>query len=535
MLIEAKSQTDTIATLGRSCTLMANYRKLFCTVIAIGLFIGVIQTSLQASAEWARAPNQLAHHSDANIVDFTQNLLLSTDDSMYNHHVEVTMVISDNGTLFAGWKNSETHNGGGARVSFVKSSDGGETWSYPFQMPMFWHSVTSRQSDPWMAWYDGVLYYAYLEFTDTLSQITVANSHDYGTSWHTVQSTFGGGFADKETIAVGNDGVVYVAYDDIVDNNSTIRLTRSLDEGDSFEAVSVIAESDPGNVAPYLAVNSANDVYVVWTYINETLGNLYLDASLDQGLTFGEEAFINQDGDYAAWTTAEGLPAKITLPVMHFEQRPEQNDRMYLLWADRFDGAHDTFDVYLRYSDDYGETWNPRILINPETNGDQWNPEMAIDSTGRLHIGYYDEQDDFYRLYYRSLIFTGPSDSIPEFGPVIPVATQNTSSSFTRPGEYFGIQVDADDIPHVTWADGRNGEMDIYYARGLRTQQTEPTGATDTSSQTTTTGTITELPNGFWSAVAPFVITTIQVGAVALFVLAIYVLMRRKPWLLEDH
>jgi hypothetical protein len=516
---------------------MTDTRKLLCTLIAIGLLIGITQTLVQVSKDMVRVPVRVAHHSDTTIVDFTQNLLLSTDDISYDHHVEVTMVISDNGTLFSGWKNSETHNGGGARVSFVKSGDGGETWSSPYHMPMFWHGVSSRQSDPWMAWHDGVLYYAYLEFTDTnLSQITVANSRDYGTSWDTVQSTFGNGFADKETIAVGNDGIVYVAYDDIVGDNSTIRLTRSLDEGDSYEAVSVIAESDPGNVAPYLAVNSANDVYVVWTYINETLGNLYLDASFDQGLTFGEEEFINQDGDYAAWTTAGSKPAKITLPVIHFEQRPAQNDRMYLLWADVFDGAHDTFDVYLRYSDDYGETWSPRTLINPETDGDQWNPEMAIDSTGRLHIGYYDEQDGFYRLFYRSLVFTGPESSIPELGPVIPIAEQNTSSIFTRPGEYFSIQVDQDDVPHVVWADGRSGEMDIYYARGTQILHTEPSSTTtDTTSTTSTTDGNGEPSDGFWSVVGPLAITTIQIGSVVLLALVVYVLARRKPWLLEDQ
>lgn len=515
---------------------MPHTRKLLYTLTVIGLLIGFAQTTVLDSANITHDPTRAAHLSDGTIVDFTENLRLSTDDSSYNHHVEATMVISDNGTLFAGWKNSETHNGGGARVSFVKSVDGGETWSYPYQMPMFWQDFTSRQSDPWMAWHDGTLYYAYLEFTDTESQITVAISHDYGTSWDTVKSTFGNGFADKETIAVSNDGVVYVAYDDIVGDNSTIRLTRSLDNGESFEAASVIAESDPGNVAPYLAVNSTNDVYVVWTYLNETAGNLYLDASYDQGLTFGEEQFINQDGNHAAWTTSGGLPAKITLPVIHFEQRPGQNDRMYLLWADLFGGAHDNFDVYLRYSDDNGETWSPRILINPETEGDQWNPEMAIDSTGRLHIGYYDERDGFYRPYYRSLIFTGTDRSIPELGSLIPIAKRNTSSIFTRPGEYFSIQVDDDDVPHIVWADGRNDEMDIYYAKGTHTQQTE-------TSSTTTHTTITMTPTegsgeptgGFWSDIGPIAITTLQIGAVALLVVVLYVAMRRKPWLLEDH
>lgn len=515
---------------------MMDARRILYVLLVIGLFLGVDSTSIHCPSNGAKSRVYMAQSSDTTIVGFTKNLLLSTSDIAYEHHVEVTMVITENDTLFAGWKNSETHNGGGARVSFVKSSDGGETWSFPYHMPMFWEGIPSRQSDPWMAWHDGTLYYAYLEFTSTdLSQITVAISNDYGASWETIQSTFGEGFADKETIAVGNDGVVYVAYDDIVGDNSTIRLTRSLDNGESFEAVSVIAEPDPNNVAPYLAVNSENDVYVVWTYINETYGDLYLDTSYDQGLTFGEEEFINRDGGYATWTSAGGLPAKITLPVIHFEQRAEMNDRMYLLWADRYEGDHDSFDVYLRYSDDYGETWSPRVLINPETQGDQWNPEMAIDSTGMLHIGYYDEQDEFYRPYYRSLVFTGPDRSVPELGPVIPIAEQNTSSVFTRPGEYFSIRVDSDDVPHVVWADGRSNEMDIYYARGTQTPQTEPsTSTTDTASTASTTDTNTEPDDDFWSSVGPIVVITVQVAAIALLIVVAYIIIRRKPWSLMD-
>jgi len=46
---------------------------------------------------------------------------------------------------------------------------------------------------------------------------------------------------------------------------------------------------------------------------------------------------------------------------------------------------------------------------------------------------------------------------------------KGTLSIFARPGEYMSIQLDQYDIPHVVWSDGRNNEMDIYYAYGLTT------------------------------------------------------------------
>jgi len=398
---------------------------------------------------------------------FSSNVLLSTNDASYPHHVEVSMAISDNDTLFVGWKESNTHNGAGIRVSVTKSVNGGRTWTRPYSMPMF-TSWTTGQSDPWLVWHDGIIYYAYLEYGITgssLSQITVARSDNYGASWTPVTASHGEFFADKEMMVISDNGTIYIIYDDTDDatliGNTTIRLTRSINEGASFQEICKITEQTPWKGLPYMALSSENDPYVTWLYLEPVdldWGNIELARSLDGGFTFQESQFINQDGNYST-----SLPGKITLPVVRFDQ----NDRLYVLWADGFDGGLNSFDVYLRYSDDYGETWSDRIRVNPTVEGNQWNPEMAIGADGRLHIVYYDEQEGHYRPYYRTLTFTGDEHDEPVFGTPIPVAHSLTSSSFTRPGEYMGIQLDSKGIPHIAWTDGRNGEMDVYYAHGI--------------------------------------------------------------------
>ncbi|MBE0525846.1 MAG: hypothetical protein IH631_02820 [Candidatus Thorarchaeota archaeon] len=208
-------------------------------------------------------------------------------------------------------------------------------------------------------------------------------------------------------------------------------------------------------------MSSENDLYVAWLYIEPASlnwGNIELSKSFDGGVTFQESQFINSDGNYST-----AAPGKITLPVIRFDQ----HDRLYVLWADGFDEGQNSFDVYLRYSDDYGDTWSERLRVNPTVQGDQWNPEMIIGTDGRLHIIYYDEQDGSYRPYYRTLTFTGDEYDSPVFGTPIPITDSLTSSSFTRPGEYMGIQLDSDGVPHIAWSDGRNDEMDIYYAHGI--------------------------------------------------------------------
>jgi hypothetical protein len=415
----------------------------------------------------------LSQETDSIILGFSSNKLLSTNDNNYAHHVEVSMAISDDGMIFVGWKNSETHNGGGARVSLVRSLDGGTTWTQPYDMPMYGGYFT-RQSDPWLYWYNGTVYYAYLEFEPAyfddpsgnhLTQITIAKSINNGVSWTPVKASNGSYFADKETFVVGENNTVYLVYDDaeVVDNgNVTIRVTRSIDGGDSYQEVSVIGK-DVYFVAPYITLNSSGDPFVAWSWIPETGGNLFISKSLDNGFTFETPQIINDDGNYSAFELSGGRVSKTTLPVIKFDNE----DRLYVLWADKYDQVTDTWDVYLRFSDNYGITWSERIQVNPNTVGNQWHPEMVIDPNGILHIIYYSENGGNYKPYYRTINFTGVERTSPVLTDEIVIADADTSSIFTRPGEYMSIQLDQDHIPHVVWSDGRNDEMDIYYAHGL--------------------------------------------------------------------
>ena len=397
----------------------------------------------------------------------SKNTLLSTDDSNWNHHVEPMIAISDNGTLFVGWKNADTHYGPGKNVGIVKSINNGVSWTTPLDMPTY-NGLNTEQSDPWLVWHNQSIYYAYIEWQPeniaNLSQVTVAKSDGDITEWAITSASNGSYFADKETMTIDDNGIIYIVYDDadVPDGNVTIRLTRSIDAGESFQEISVIGEPSDGHLAPYITLDNESNIYIVstWLDIINGGGNLYFTRSLDGGFTFENQSFVNNDGNYSFF----GL-GKATIPVVRFDQ----DERLYVLWADTYENITHSIDVYLRYSDDYGANWSKRFQVNPTTAGDQWMPDMDIDSDGNLHVVYYNAPSHGnFKPYYCLINFTGINRNNPLFNTPLAIANKETSGSFVRPGDYLTIRLDQNNTPHIVWTDGRNNEMDIYYHQGIQ-------------------------------------------------------------------
>ena len=418
---------------------------------------------------------------------FSSNILLSISNSPYPHHVEPTFAISDNGTLFAGWKDAKGPSSSGVRVSYSKSINSGTTWSSPQDMPLFNSSIQTGQSDPWMIWFNNTLFYFYIEFdlaqpytSLNLSQVTLAKSTDYGATWQLNRASHNPNFADKETAVISNDGTIYVAYGDVPSSGSNrMRLSYSKDGGKTFNdslLIDDLSSDTIDQIAPYIDVDNSGKLFVAWLKLTTQTYTGYLVFDSLNMSNFGTDTRIT-DGNNAKMTqTVSGSGSKWTLPVLRIDNK----DRIYVMWSDTAESAG-SWDVYLKYSDDYGKTWSEKMRINPSTIGNQWMADMDIDINNNLHVVYYNEQGSSYRPYYQLITNSNNKLTISEAKVV---ASGDTSSTFSRPGDYLTVRVDENLRTHVVWSDGRNNDMDIFYAHCDCVQNIDFTNSSTTTSNT---------------------------------------------------
>ena len=70
--------------------------------------------------------------------------------------------------------------------------------------------------------------------------------------------------------------------------------------------------------------------------------------------------------------------------------------RVYLVLTDEFPDESNNTDLYVRFSDNNGQTWSPRVKVNDDqTVNAQFNPRMSLDqTTGNVAVSFYDSRND---------------------------------------------------------------------------------------------------------------------------------------------
>lgn len=320
-------------------------------------------------------------------------------------------------------------------------------------------------------------------------QIEVWRTHDEGEMWE--GPTIAGPEQEDSRRNCGNfgtvqqssqpalapDGTVYVVWntgptfnpDGSVDVNGTIQVARSLDSAHTWEAPVEVSDVNAMWFNPPVAYNRPRI-------------NTHPRIDVAQSGPHEGRVFVTY---YSALEPVQAAP--------QVECPPEVPPGSVCFGQNLVSSQ-----VFVRYSDDRGETWSdatPVAPAPPPTRVKRWWPDVTVGENGVVHVVYLQSRE---RQKTRdpndvecnislgapnrrvgpnsSLVntfWTYSQDGGDSFSMPLKVSSKTsnwcTVVSSIRPnmGDYIDADATAGNEVYMTWADGRNGVPDTFFARAI--------------------------------------------------------------------
>lgn len=246
-------------------------------------------------------------------------------------------------------------------------------------------------------------------------------------------------------VAVDHKNRVHVVWQDCETQTFwQIYYNRSTDGGVTWQGQGYPSAGGSDN-SPAVAVDSLDHVHVVWVRD----GSIWYNRSTDAGVSWDGEEVLYPGSEYRSLSIAT-----------------DPQGRVHLVWQV---GTDKTQAFYARSTDE-GETWqqDPFVLVTGAAR--PWNPSVAADAWGGVHVTWYDARwggwmsgqgrraEDYFgnwEIYFRRSLDGGESWTEDEQR----LTTDDAASILPC------VMADGYQGVHVTWSDSRDGNYEIYHKR----------------------------------------------------------------------
>jgi hypothetical protein len=332
---------------------------------------------------------------------------------------------------------------------FARSVDGGAHFSAPITLP-----DSSQSDDPAVAVApDGTVYVSYLRYFHNQAYPVVATSFDHGATFSQVSSLIPhvkGNWGDRDFIAAGSDGTVYVTWDygpSIADVQIVCSPTGSCAYG-AVDATAVVQKSTDhgkswGPITPMQPGFPAGGGYLASIVVQPSgvVDALILQHPLDPttfAVSPGHEYFTSSTDGGTTWSPAVEVGANAgsisdTEWWIDGNLSTDAAGNLYATW----DTQTSSGDIgWLSYSTDGGGRWSDPIRVTTDHDNAVHIVESAGAGAGIADIAWLaDNSPQGYAAYLRPF-----SIAAGWLGPVTQVSGQYGDPTIW-PGDTFGISV----------------------------------------------------------------------------------------------
>jgi hypothetical protein len=224
----------------------------------------------------------------------------------------------------------------------------------------------------------------------------------------------------------------------------------------SWSTTEVVSSGIPGNSQyPNLAIDSMDNVHVVWYDYTD-----YLGSGTDPDIFY---KFWNTTS--LSWSITEVVSTESTLDAFSPILAIDGQDNVHVVWWDstNYLSSGTDYDVFYQFRNSTTQSWSATEVVSTESIAYSSSPILAIDSKDNVHVAWYDWTDYLgcggdYDIFYK--FWNATSQSWKATGVV---STESTSHS-----SYPSLAIDNQDNAHVAWGDSSHyldfgTDEDIFY------------------------------------------------------------------------
>ena len=290
------------------------------------------------------------------------------------------IAVDASGNLHVVW---EDDGAGNEEIYYMKSSDGGTTWSGKSQR-LSWTSGLSR-SPVIAADSSDNIHAVWADTTPGKWEIYYTKSTDGGSTWMTSQRiTWNTGLSWFPDIAVDPSGHIHVVWEYGNAENIDIFYKKSTNGGATWLPGQGLTWNSGASQYPALTADSSGKIHVAWQ--DDTPGRWEINyrKSTDGGSTW-------MTGKRITWNTGASLGPAVSV---------DSSGNPHLVWEDDAPGNPE---IYYRKSTNGGSTWMTSQRLTWNSDYSLW-PEIAVDTSGNVHLAWYDYTPGNAEIYYRRYI-----------------------------------------------------------------------------------------------------------------------------------
>lgn len=207
-----------------------------------------------------------------------------------------------------------------------------------------------------------------------------------------------------DNLCVDKQGTVHLGWIDSREgrNKPKTYVTRLIAGGKSVEKNIPLEGHTCVCCRTSLTTAPDGSIFIAWRQvIDEKFRETVVSRSVDGGQTYSPPVVVGPD----RWIF-DGCPHRPASIAV------DNRGRLYVTWYT--EGPDDVPGIYLAMSDDQGNTFSPRIMLNQSKGTFPDKPQMAVDSQGRIMVVWEELSPVRREIYVRYSLDRGTSFSAPQ-------------------------------------------------------------------------------------------------------------------------